>query len=92
MKTILCNPDHSIFLDSFIHFLNSDLSPTRDIPIVLRYYKEGLLPSSFIYCNTEQLTSKKNAIKVDFIIRFIKAYNVKAVSYTHLTLPTKRIV
>lgn len=70
---------HHVFLDSFYHFLNSDLSPTRDLPIVIRYYNEDLLPSSFIYYNTEQLTSKKNKIKVDTIIRFIKAYNVKEV-------------
>jgi glycosyltransferase involved in cell wall biosynthesis len=79
MKTILCNPDHIPFLDSFIHFLNSDLSPPRDVPIVLRYYNEERLPSSFIYYNTEQLTSETNGIKVRFIIKFIKAYNIKEI-------------
>jgi len=79
MKTILCMEGHHLFLDSFYHFLNSDLSPTRDLPIVIRYYNEDLLPSSFIYYNTEQLTSKKNGLKVDFIIRFIKTYNVKEI-------------
>jgi hypothetical protein len=79
MKTILCNPDHSIFLDSFIHFLQSDLSPETDLPIVLRYYSEELLPPSFIYYNTEQLTSKKNSRKLNYMINYIKKHNVKEV-------------
>ena len=79
MKTILCDAGHSIFLDSFLHFLNSDLSPETDVPIVLRYYDEEKLPPSFIYYNTEQLTSKKNKLKLDYIVEYIKKHEVKEV-------------
>ena len=72
MKTILCNDDHKKFLDSFIHFLNSDDAPETDVPIVIRYYDK--LPSRFIYYNTEQLTRK--------FLRFVKEYiniNIKSI-------------
>lgn len=79
MKTILCNPDHLLFLDTFINFFNSDLCPEVDLPIVIRYYTEELLPPSFIYYNTEQLTSTENKLKVDYIIKYIKKHDVKEV-------------
>lgn len=79
MKNVLCAANHTKHLDSFLFFLNSDLCPEPDKPIVVRYYDEQLLPHSFIYYNTEQLTSSKNKIKIDFIKNFIKKYNVKEV-------------
>ena len=79
MKTILCNPDHVRFFDSFLNFLNSDLYPEVDIPIVLRYYTEEKLPPSFIFYNTEQLTSKKNSIKLNYMINYIKKHTIKEV-------------
>ena len=79
MKTILCNPDHVRFFDSFLNFLNSDLYPEVDIPIVLRYYTEEKLPPSFIFYNTEQLTSQKNSIKLNYMINYIKRHDIKEV-------------
>ena len=68
MKSVLCASNHVKHLDSFLFFLNSDLCPETDVPIVVRYYNEELLPPSFVYYNTEQLTSKKNKLKLDYII------------------------
>jgi glycosyltransferase involved in cell wall biosynthesis len=79
MKTVICHEDHSLFLDNFINFLESDLSPERDLPIVLLYCSEEKLPPSFIYYNTEQLSSKTNSIKINSIIQLIKKHNVKEV-------------
>ena len=79
MKSVLCASNHVKHLDSFLFFLNSDLCPETDVPIVVRYYNEELLPPSFIYYNTEQLTSKKNKLKLDYIINYIKKHNIKEV-------------
>ena len=65
MKNILYDNNSIICLDSFLYFVESDLSPETDIPIILLDYKEP--PSRFIYYNTEQLT-KMNKLK------FLKEY------------------
>ena len=58
-KVIVLNSFFYKFLDSFIYFLESDISPKRDIPIYLYDCTDNTFPSKkdpFILYNCEQLT------------------------------------
>jgi hypothetical protein len=62
---------YSEWLDTFTNFLNSDLSPKRDIPILLNGYKHTI-HGKFIFYNTEQLTRSG---KIDQVIKMSKNSN-----------------
>ena len=63
MKTIVCHPDDISYFDSFIHFLESDLSPNIDIPVIMSYYSQAP-KSQFNYYNTEQLSCLGNLDRI----------------------------
>lgn len=69
MKTLLYNEDAGKFLDTIKYYLESDLSPETDLPIVLFNYNIKSIP--FIFYNTEQLTS---AVRLTHILTYISLY------------------
>ena len=52
--------------------------------------KNKSLANGYIFCGAEGLGKKQTALQ--FIKEIFKQSSPRAVSYTHLTLPTKRIV